>query len=227
MYRKSNYRLNNLSATKSRGYSRKRHFLKLYYLAILLVVILLVIYTIANPKKVQNRGVNSTSVNSQASSTSPTTNSKSAAQASVNASACASNTISQLIVVSISQRHLWACDNATEVYNTAVITGNTNLAADLTPLGTYKIYTKLTNQDLKGCDSTGCWNDPVSYWLPFLENQYGTYGLHDATWRSPNDFGNISPSSSQASHGCVELPLSAGAWIYKWSNIGTTVIIKA
>jgi lipoprotein-anchoring transpeptidase ErfK/SrfK len=140
--------------------------------------------------------------------------------------ACSSNQLPQLVLVSISQRHMWACNSSTQVYDSAVITGMENLPADLTPTGTYHIYTKLTNQVLKGCDTTGCWNDPVSYWLPFLDNQYGTYGFHDATWRAPTDFGNISPYSSNASHGCVEMPLAASRWLYNWSNIGTTITIN-
>lgn len=141
--------------------------------------------------------------------------------------ACASNALPQLILVSISQRHMWACAGSTTVYNSAVITGMEFLPADLTPTGTYHIYAKVTNQYLKGCDTTGCWNDYVNYFMEFLDNQYGIYGFHDATWRTADDFGNISPNSTDASHGCVEMPLAAAAWLYKWSNIGTTVTINA
>lgn len=139
---------------------------------------------------------------------------------------CSSNNLSQLILVSISARHLWACDYQTEEYSSAVITGMDFLAADLTPTGTYHIYAKERDVHLIGSDSTGSWNDYVYYWLPFLNNQYGTYGLHDATWRSPNAFGNISPNSNQASHGCVEMPLATAAWIYNWAVVGTTVTIE-
>jgi lipoprotein-anchoring transpeptidase ErfK/SrfK len=62
--------------------------------------------------------------------------------------------------------------------------------------------------------------------MPFLDNEYGQYGLHDATWRSPGDFGNISPSSSDGSQGCVELPLATAAWLYNWVVIGTPVTIQ-
>jgi lipoprotein-anchoring transpeptidase ErfK/SrfK len=142
-------------------------------------------------------------------------------------SVCDSNNLSQLILVSISQRHLWACDGKTVVYDSSVITGMSFLAADLTPTGTYHVYAKETNLYLKGCDSTGCWNDYVNYWMPFLDNQYGEYGFHDATWRTANEFGNISPNSTSASHGCVEMPLAAAKWLYGWAVIGTTVQIEA
>lgn len=139
---------------------------------------------------------------------------------------CSSNTLSQLVLVSISQRHLWACNGSSVAYSSPVVTGIDYLAADLTPTGTYHIYAKETNVNLVGHDSTGSWNDHVSYWMPFLYNQYGAYGIHDATWRPASAFGNISPSSSNGSHGCVEAPLATAAWVYNWSKIGTTVTIE-
>jgi lipoprotein-anchoring transpeptidase ErfK/SrfK len=140
---------------------------------------------------------------------------------------CASNTLSQLILVSISQRHLWACDGSQTMYNSLVVTGISYLAADVTPIGTYHIYGKETNQVLSGCDTTGCWKDPVSYWMPFLDNQYGAYGFHDATWRPANAFGTINPDSADASHGCVECPLATARWLYNWDQVGTAVTIES
>lgn len=143
------------------------------------------------------------------------------------ATACSSNASGQLAIVSISKRHMWACDGSSQVYDSAVVTGMENLAADLTPTGTYHIYGKYTDLHLKGSDSTGSWDDYVNYWMPFLHNQYGSYGFHDATWRAPGDFGHISPYSSNASHGCVELPLSTAKWLFNWAQIGTTVTIES
>lgn len=102
-----------------------------------------------------------------------------------------------------------------------------NLPADLTPTGTYHITSKTTDTHLIGHDSTGSWNDFVNYWMPFLNNQYGTYGFHDATWRPANAFGNISPYSSDASHGCVECPLDTAKWLYNWAPVGTKVTIES
>lgn len=138
---------------------------------------------------------------------------------------CSTNQLSQVVIVSISQRHLWACDGTDVSYDSPVITGMSFLAADLTPIGTYHIYAKETNLVLRGSDSTGSWNDPVSYWMPFLNNQYGQYGFHDATWRPDNAFGNVSSDSKNASHGCVEVPLATGKWLYSWIQIGTAVTI--
>jgi lipoprotein-anchoring transpeptidase ErfK/SrfK len=161
------------------------------------------------------------------SSTSQQKTTKTTAQTAVPATTvCTSNSLSQNIIVSISKRHLWACAGTTVADDAPVVTGMEKLAADLTPTGTYHIYSKQTNLSLKGSDSTGSWDDPVSYWMPFLSNQYGIYGFHDATWRANSDFGNIDPYSSNASHGCVELPLATAKWLYNWSQIGTTVTIQ-
>jgi lipoprotein-anchoring transpeptidase ErfK/SrfK len=139
---------------------------------------------------------------------------------------CSGNSLNRLVLVSISQRHLWACQGATTVYDSPVVTGIQYLAADLTPTGNYHIYSRQRDLTLTGSDTTGSWSDPVSYWMPFLHNQYGTYGFHDATWRADSDFGNISPNSGDASHGCVELPLASAAWLYDWATVGTAVTIE-
>jgi lipoprotein-anchoring transpeptidase ErfK/SrfK len=139
---------------------------------------------------------------------------------------CSSSAVTQNIIVSINQQHLWACQGKSLEYSSAVVTG-AEPVGDGTPLGVYHIYAKYTNQVLRGCDSTGCWNDPVSYWMPFLPGPDGPYGIHDATWRSPTEFGNINPQSDTGSHGCVEMPLTAAQWIYDWAPVGTAVTVES
>lgn len=147
-----------------------------------------------------------------------------AAQAALN-SHCA-GILGQKIVVSISRQHMWACQDSKSIYNTPVITGMTQYD-DSTPLGSYAIYAKLTDQTLKGCDPSGCWSDPVSYWLPYQQASGGTVGFHDASWRQPADFGHIAPSSGKGSHGCVEMPTAAAKWLYGWARVGTSVTIES
>lgn len=139
---------------------------------------------------------------------------------------CSGNSVDKLIKVNIEKRSLWACEGNKTVHSTPVITGLRGHAETETPAGTYKIYAKTTNTTLTGKDSRGAWSYPVYYWMPFLDNQYGTYGFHDATWRKTNEFGNTSPDSDKASHGCVELPSQAQKWLYDWAAVGTTVVVE-
>ncbi len=141
--------------------------------------------------------------------------------------ACSNNSLSKAIITSISQRHLWACEGTQVAYQTAVITGDINVVADATPIGTYHIYDKSTSLYLNGSDSRGTWHDYVNYWMPFLSNQYGVFGIHDATWRTSSDFGNVSPYSGNSSHGCIEMPLAASQWLFNWSRVGTTITIES
>lgn len=143
------------------------------------------------------------------------------------ANACAGNVEPKAIIIGVEARHLWACEGDKTVMDTPVITGLRGHAETETPLGTHKVYAKTTNTTLTGQDSRGSWRYPVYYWMPFLDNQYGTYGFHDATWRAENLFGNISPDSNEASHGCIELPLNAQKQLYEWTPEGTPVIVKA
>lgn len=148
-------------------------------------------------------------------------------QTAISTNYCGDNAVPQKIIVSIKSRKMWACAARKTVYSNPVVTGMQMYPEDLTPPGTYQISNKLTNQDLTGTDNTGSWNDPVSYWLPFLQNQNGVYGFHDATWRKDSDFGNIDPNSKNASHGCVEMPLAAAKWLFGWAQVGTTVVIES
>jgi lipoprotein-anchoring transpeptidase ErfK/SrfK len=130
------------------------------------------------------------------------------------------------IVVSITEKHLWACQDDESTYDSPVVTGDMNNAANLTPAGMYSIYSKQTDRYLSGSDTKGKWYVHVNYWMPFLHNQYGSYGFHDATWRDNSEFGNVDPYSDAASHGCVELPLTASKWLYDWSVVGTKVVVR-
>lgn len=141
--------------------------------------------------------------------------------------ACQNNTEAKAIIVGVEARHLWACEGSKTVIDAPVITGLRGHAETETPVGTYKIYGKMQNTTLTGQDSRGSWRDPVYYWMPFLDNQYGTYGFHDATWRNDKEFGQISPDSNDASHGCVEVPLDTQRQLYEWAPVGTPLTIQA
>lgn len=140
---------------------------------------------------------------------------------------CEGNTIDKWVKIDVSERHLWACEGGKLVHDTPVITGMLRYPETLTPPGTYKIYGKMQDTRLTGADSAGSWNYPVSYWMPFLDNEHGTYGFHDATWRPDSDFGNTDPNGDKASHGCIELVLGSAKWLYEWAPVGTTLTVES
>jgi lipoprotein-anchoring transpeptidase ErfK/SrfK len=45
----------------------------------------------------------------------------------------------------------------------------------------------------------------------------GSVALHGTYWH------NLFGSGVRISHGCVNLPLDAAAWLYDWAPVGTTV----
>ena len=134
---------------------------------------------------------------------------------------CSQNGSGKLLLVSISQQHIWACDGTQVANESAVTTGASALTNvdDATPTGSWHIYSKQTNTTLKGCDVNGCWNDPVAYWMPFDDQ----VGFHDASWQT---FPFGSPLyTTEGSHGCVHLPTDFIAWVYTWAPVGTTVTV--
>jgi lipoprotein-anchoring transpeptidase ErfK/SrfK len=224
----SYYHAKNDSRSNKTPKAKKRHYLRWL---VLLAIVGVSVYAITNHSSANPANTISTEMKNKASSQkpklTPTMSNQVSSAATSNTGECSSNTLPKLVLVSISDQHLWACQGSTELYDSPVITGIAAHPDTVTPTGTYDIYGKYTDTTLTGCDSTGCWKDPVSYWMPFLHNQYGSYGLHDATWRDPSLFGNVSPSSSNGSQGCVELPLATAAWLYNWVDIGTPVTIKS
>jgi lipoprotein-anchoring transpeptidase ErfK/SrfK len=146
-----------------------------------------------------------------------------AATVAAASTACGQNEQGKLLLVSIAQQHIWACEGTVPVKESAVTTGASALTNvdDATPTGTFRIYSKQTNTTLKGCDVNGCWNDPVAYWMPFDDQ----VGFHDASWQT-FPFGS-SLYATQGSHGCVHLPLDFITWVYSWTPIGTTVKVAS
>jgi lipoprotein-anchoring transpeptidase ErfK/SrfK len=153
----------------------------------------------------------------------PLSKSLNAAHSEVTATECKSNASGKLLLVSISQQRLWACDGTQIVYQSAVTTGASALknVDDATPVGTWHIFGKYTNTTLRGCDANGCWKDPVAYWMPFD----GSVGFHDASWQT-FPFGSAEYQTG-GSHGCVHLPTDTAKWVYDWAPIGTTVTVRS
>ena len=125
------------------------------------------------------------------------------------------------IDVDITKQHVVYFEKGKKKFETDCVTGCW-AAGHNTPTGVYDIKSKGRNITLK---SGGKKKDPgyyesfVSYWMPFLGNNYG---LHDANWRS-NFGGDIYKYSG--SHGCVNLPPAKAGELYNMISVGTIVII--
>ena len=212
--------------------SRRKYSYTKFVIFLLLFVVLggSVSYGLSNSKKAQTTKTVSVGNASQTTTSTPpakTTAVVSSSPAPVSATPtittpapkttpCSSNTVTQKLVVSISQQHLWACSSSTQVFETAVVTGAYTIPGDATPTGSWKIVAKETNRHLVGPG----YDDFVHYWMPF----WGDYGLHDASWRS--SFGGPD-YPTVGSHGCVNLPVASATWIFNWATIGTTVTINS
>lgn len=135
----------------------------------------------------------------------------------------------KMIVVSTEAQSATAYQAGTQVFSTPVTTGGPELPTDH---GVFHIYMKAPNFTFHSPWPVGnpYYYPPsfVQYWMPFD----GGEGLHDASWRS--NFGpgsNLQPTNLGTgyyilgTHGCVNLPTAAAAWVWNWAPVGTTVVV--
>lgn len=113
------------------------------------------------------------------------------------------------IEVIIAEQRLVAWENGRAVMTTPVSTGTRYTP---TPRGTFRIYRKYVRQHMRGQDYS---LPNVPYVMYFKQ---GGYAIHGTYWHA--NFGR------PASHGCVNLPTSAAAWLYRWAPRGTVVVIR-
>ena len=135
----------------------------------------------------------------------------------------------QLILVNISQQWLWVYQDRKLLYRTPVTTGMPQLP---TPTGMFSVRFKETNVTFYSPWPPGSpyYYSPehINYAMYFADDGYY---LHDAPWRKCFGPGTNVPhtcpdgSTDTGSHGCVNLPTPAGAWIYKWVHNGAKVDI--
>ncbi|HEU5438287.1 MAG TPA: L,D-transpeptidase family protein [Ktedonobacterales bacterium] len=137
----------------------------------------------------------------------------------------------QVILVSLAQQWLWAYQDGTLVYATPVTTGRPELP---TPRGIYHITATLA--DTTFYSPWGPWSpyyyapEHIAHALLFRADGYY---IHDAAWR--HAFGpdtnrpHTDPDGMRenGSHGCVNVPPGASAWLYDWAQLGAAVVISA
>ncbi len=124
-------------------------------------------------------------------------------------------TSDKLITVDIGSQTVTAWKDGQVQYQTKASTG-----MSLTPTvkGSFKIRTKLPLQDMKGPSPYKKTYPSGKYYIknvPHVMYFYQGYAFHGAYWH--NNFGRT------ASHGCVNLPLSAAEWLYNFADVGTRV----
>jgi lipoprotein-anchoring transpeptidase ErfK/SrfK len=138
-------------------------------------------------------------------------------------------TSGKVILVSLSKQWLWAYTNKVAIFNTPVTTGQPGLE---TPTGTYPVLSKVRNKVFISPWPQGDPNyyspEQTNYALYFLD---GGFYIHDAPWRKVFGPGSNVPHTAPdgtketGSHGCVNVPTSAGAWLYDFAPVNTTIII--
>ncbi|HLZ63677.1 MAG TPA: L,D-transpeptidase [Ktedonosporobacter sp.] len=137
----------------------------------------------------------------------------------------------KVLVVSLSEEAIRIYDNGQLVNSFLVTTGQPDLP---TPPGKWWVESRQTKITFKSIFPKGSpyWypDTPINYAMQYHTNGYF---LHDSWWR--NDYGphtnfphidsSGNRSSTQGSHGCVNMTTPNAAWLYGFVQLYTTLII--
>jgi lipoprotein-anchoring transpeptidase ErfK/SrfK len=131
------------------------------------------------------------------------------------------NMAGKVIVVSLSRQVLTAYQDGNALLTTYVTTGRPALP---TPPGVYHVFARYSPYEM-----ISPWPYGSPYWYPpswvnwAMEFRGGGYFIHDAPWRSW-----YGPGSDiyDGTHGCVNVPYSPMLTLWRWTPIGTTVIVE-
>jgi lipoprotein-anchoring transpeptidase ErfK/SrfK len=111
------------------------------------------------------------------------------------------------IEIRLDSQRLVAWEGKRPVYAVVVSTGK---PAYPTPVGTFKIQTKLTIARMQGQD----YDVPD---VPSTMYYSGSYAIHGAYWHS--NFG------TPVSHGCTNVAPNHAKWLFEWASVGTPIIV--
>jgi lipoprotein-anchoring transpeptidase ErfK/SrfK len=118
------------------------------------------------------------------------------------------------IIIDLSDQWLYAYEGNTLVYDAGVSTGKDGFN---TPPGTFAVYAKIRSQTMEGNLGGEYYKVPN---VPHVLYINGGVAIHGTYWH--NQFG----TGVRRSHGCINLPLWAAAWIYDWAPMGTPVTVR-
>lgn len=131
----------------------------------------------------------------------------------------------KVITLSLSLQEAVFYNNGCVVGASPITTGRPGLN---TPTGNFAVFFKTSPFTMVSpwpLGSPDWYPTTVVQWV--LEFADG-YFLHDAYWENQNAFGPGSENDvaqDYASHGCVHFPTAIMPWLYKWTPLGTPVII--
>ena len=127
------------------------------------------------------------------------------------------------VLLDISEQNLKLYRNGEVILNVPVVTGNKSKGWD-TPTGKYSIG--YTNDYIKngGRVHLSKYDAYVDYWMSFK----GSYGFHDADWRSSSQLTNKEWYLNNGSHGCVNMFTADAKFLYQniYSGLAVTVVEK-
>ncbi len=114
------------------------------------------------------------------------------------------------IDVAIGSQVLTLCEGSNPVFSTLVSTGRAAAGETATPLGVFRVWVKLMEQDMDNLDDPDAeerYGIEAVPWVMFFERGYG---LHGTFWH--DDFG------TRRSHGCVNLSLRDARRVFDWAG---------
>ena len=134
------------------------------------------------------------------------------------------------VVVSLTKQDMTVYDGSNVLVHTLITSGGPETQ---TPVGTFHVLAKYSPYVMRSPwpKTSRLWyaTTTVNYAILFRS---GGYFLHDASWRSEfgpcsNTVDGIPGGNTTGTHGCVNVPFSVEAWLYRWAQIGTVVQILA
>jgi lipoprotein-anchoring transpeptidase ErfK/SrfK len=112
------------------------------------------------------------------------------------------------IDINLTEQRLTAYEGKTVITQTLISSG---LPSHPTPSGIFSVSQKSESQYMFGPD----FDLPAVPWVLYFTSQ--GHAVHGTYWH--DNFGH------QMSHGCVNAPTAAAAWLYGWAEIGTPISV--